>query len=219
MLKAKLFGDWSRVGDILGQSEKLKKAINQAVLQEAQFARTAVVKGITAQAPGGRPFEALSALTLALRRAKGFRGKKVMMVTGGLRNSVTVKQVASGKVFLGVLRGARGKSGQNLYNVAAIQENGATIVIRVTPKMKRWLMMELRKSGFSAKATGRDRKGRFKRTKASGTGQLSKGVIVVRIKARPFISPVIDKIASNPAAMQQRLAKTVAQKMGLALGD
>jgi hypothetical protein len=98
------------------------------------------------------------------------------------------------------------------------------VVIRVTPKMRIFLMVQLKKAGFAAKektAGGRDKGGRFKKSKfvSSGTGQLSKGVIVVKIPARPFIGPVIKKIASNPAAMQRRLAHRIAVQMKMALGE
>ena len=89
MLNVKLVGDWSKAKQILGNATALKQAINYAVLQEAHQARRDVIKGITAQAPGGKQFEPLSAMTLALRRARGFRGRKALLVTAGLRNSVT----------------------------------------------------------------------------------------------------------------------------------
>lgn len=218
MIKAKLLGDWSKAGAILGDVGRVKQAIDWAVLQEAHQARRDIIKGITAQAPGGRPFAALSAITLAIRKAKGFNGKKALMRTAGLRNSITVKRVGSGLSFVGVLRSARSKDGREMYNVARVHENGATMVIRVTPKMRMWLMIQLRKSGFGSKV-GRNKKGKFTkgRFRSSG-GQLSKGVIVVKIVARPFIRPVIERIEAHPTEMQQRLASRISKKLRLTLG-
>jgi hypothetical protein len=221
MIKAKLFGDWSKAAAILGDVQRVKKAINWAVVQEAQQARRDIVKGITSQAPGGRPFAALSAITLALRKAKGFGGQKALIRTAGLRNSITVKQAGPGKAFVGVLRGAQSKDGRAMVNVARVHEEGATIVIRVTPKMRKWLMMQLRRAGFGVKKTGRDKKGKFTKGKfkSSGTGQISKGVMVIRIVARPFIRPVIEKINSQPDALRRRLAGRISKKLGMTLGD
>lgn len=215
MIRAKLIGDWSKAGAILGDVAKVKAAIDWAVMQEAQQARRDIVKGITAQAPGGQQFAALSAITLALRKAKGFGGKKTLIVTSGLRNSITVKRFGLGRAFVGVMRGARSKDGRELFNVARIHENGGTVVIRVTPKMKRYLMMQLRKSGFGVKA-GRDKRGKF--TKGSA-GQISSGVLVIHIKARPFIRPVIERIESKPAEMKKRLTQRISRKLGLTLGS
>lgn len=208
MIKVRMVGDWSKASAILGASSKLTKAIDNAVAQEAHYARREIIKGITDQAPGGKRFEPLSALTLALRKAKGFRGSKIMMVTAGLRNSVTTHRSGKGKYFVGVLRTARSKDGKSMVNVASVHELGATFVIRVTPKMRRFLMMQLRKAGIATRSNSR-----------GGEGGLSKGVIVVRIPARPFMQPVFDKINGDPYAQQKRFAQRISKDMGLTLGD
>jgi len=223
VFKVQLTGDWSKAKGILGDSTSLKAAINYAVMQEAQQVRRQIVKGITSQAPGGKQFAPLAATTLALRKAKGFKGSKALLVTGGLRNSVTVKQTATGRVFVGVLRNARGKDGKSLVNIAQVHEFGATIVIKVTPRMRRMLMANLAKSklGKTKESGGRGPGGRFKKWKfkASGGGQLSKGILVIKIPARPFIGPVIDQVLSDPKALQRRLAVRIAKKLRLALGS
>lgn len=223
MLKMSLTGDWGAVKSILSKSAQLKHAINDAVMQEANQARRDIIKGITEQAPAGKQFDPLSPMTLALRKAKGFRGNKILMVTAGLRNSVTVKKAGPGVVFVGVLRSAKGKGGKQLYNVAKVHEMGAVIVIRVTPRMRMWLMIQLRKVGYGTRVKSdqkRDTGGRFKKKKflASGNGQLSQGVIVIKIPARPFIAPVIEKILSDPAGLKRRMGHRVAKSMNMALG-
>ena len=222
VLKAKLTGDWSKARGILRDSAELKKAIDYAVVQEAHHAQREVIKGITAQAPGGKPFEPLAEITLALRKLRRFKGTKALLVTGGLRGSITVKRTGPGRVFLGVLRGARSKDGKDLVNIARVHEHGAVIVIRVTPKMRHFLMAQLGQSKLGQKESGgRDKGGRFKKWKfkSSGQGQIARGVIVIKIPARPYISPVIDKIASDPRALQKRFAERVAKKLRLRLGS
>jgi hypothetical protein len=224
MLKAKLIGDWKTARNILGAASQLKDAINYATVQEAHDARRKIIKGITSQAPAGQQFQALSAITIALRKARGFRGRKILIVTGGLRNAVTVQNVGPGLAFVGVKRSARSKDGKQLFNVARIQENGGTIVIAVTPRMRKWLMIQLRKSGFGTREKGdqkRDRGGRFKKKRfvSSGDGQMSKGVLVIKIPARPFMQPIIDEIARDPEGLRKRLAMRIAKKTGMALGS
>jgi hypothetical protein len=223
VLKMSLTGDWGLAKSILSKSAQLKRSINDAVLQEANQARRDIIKGITEQAPAGKQFDPLSPMTLALRRARGFRGKKILLVTAGLRNSVTVKRMGNGAVYVGVLRSAKSKDGKMLYNIARIQEMGGVIVIRVTPRMRKWLMIQLRKVGYATREKGdqkRDSGGRFKKKKfvASGMGQMSQGVIIIKIPARPFIAPVIEKILSDPKGLQMRMAHRVAKGMNMALG-
>lgn len=219
MIKAKLVGDWSTARDILSQSARLKKAIHTATLLEAHNARREIVKGIRDQAPAGQAFAPLTALTLAIRRARGFRGKKILLVSGGLQRSITVKQTASGKVFVGVLRSARTKDGKSAYNIARVHEEGALYVVRVTPKMRAFLMAQLKKSGLGRTEKGRDTSGRFKKAKFKSTGgQMASGAMVIRIPARPFMAPVLERLAQDKEGLKKRFAHRIAKDMGLALG-
>lgn len=223
MLKMSLTGDWALAKSILSKSAQLKAAINDAVLQEAHQARRDIIKGITEQAPAGKQFDPLSPMTLALRRAKGFRGKKILMVTGGLRNAITVKRTGAGAVYVGVLRSAKSKDGKQLFNIARVQELGGVIVIRVTPRMRKWLMIQLRKVGYGTREKSDQKRGaggRFKKKAfvASGGGQLSQGVLIIKIPARPFIAPVIEKILSDPTGLKRRMGHRIAKSMNMALG-
>jgi hypothetical protein len=221
VLKVRMIGDWKRARAFLDDSHSLKAAIDQAVFAEAQDVRRKIVKGITNQAPGGKKFAELSAMTLALRKARGFRGTKALLVTASLRNAINVKRQGPGRAFVGVMRGARTKDGKNLVNIAAVHEFGMVVVVRVTPKMRAYLMAALTKAGFGEKVGGRDSGGRFKKHKfkSSGTGMLSRGVLVIKIPARPFIGPVIEELKKNPEAVRKRLALRIGQRLGLALSD
>lgn len=222
MIKAKLFGDWEKARTILNNVEGMRNAIDSAVLAEAHHARREIIKGITSQSPGGRDFVKLSKLTLVLRRAGGFRGSKALIVTASLRNSVTVKRVDRGRAFVGVLRGAQRPDGSEQFNVARVHEMGATITIRVTPRMRKWLMATLREANLGNKGQGRDkRSGRYTKGRwrpSGGSGGLARGVLVIRIPARPYIQPVIERIYSDPIALQQRFAMRISQRMKLTLG-
>lgn len=221
-LKAQLTGDWEKARTILNNIPQVRAAIDWAVVQEAHEARRRIVRGITDQAPGGKQFQELAALTKILRRQKGFRGTKALIVSAALRNSITVKNVGRGRAFVGVLRGQESPDGKQLFNIARVHEVGATVVIKVTPRMRRFLMAMLRRAGLGARGQkGRDKTGRYTKRRwrpAGGAGGVAKGVVVVQIPARPFISPVIQDMLSNPAELQRRLAMRIAYRMRLTLG-
>lgn len=64
-----LTGDWQKALAMLRDFRKnLPQALQTALLQEAQEARTAIIQGIDSGAPGGQPFKPLSPNTLMVRR-------------------------------------------------------------------------------------------------------------------------------------------------------
>lgn len=201
-------GDWDVAARILATAPaKIRFALDRAVLTEAQFFRTKVVEGFREQAPGGQPFKPLSPMTLAIRKFRGFGGTKALIVRGDLRNSfVVVKRTTrlGAEAFVGVLRSARGRAGQKLVNIARIHEFGSgPIVIRVTPAMRRFLMAAIAKSGIGSGAS---------------SGALKRGVIVVRIPARPFLRPVAEKFFKGPEAAS-RFRGRVAENLGGMFGN
>ena len=209
-LKMSLTGDWRQASRSLAQARaRMTHSIDTATRQEAEEARKQVLEGIRNQAPAGEEFLPLSRLTRALRRARGFRGTKALIRTAALMNAVTVSRAGRGRYFIGVKRGARGRKNEPLVNIALIHEEGKTFVIRVTPKMKRYIMSALRRAGLLSKRR-KDGQG--------GESGFSRGYMVVHIRARPFIGPVIRKIRSNPLALRDRIGRRVAQQLGYTLG-
>lgn len=194
-------GDWALAHRILNTgAARVRRAIGQAVLQEAHFMRGHIVSGLRDQAPGGKAFIPLAATTLAVRRFKRFKGTKALINRGDLRNSIKVQRHGN-DAFVGVLRSARGRGGQSLANVAEMNEFGSRpIVIRVTPKMRKFLAAALSKDG-GERARG-------------GGGGGGTGIIVVRIPARPFIQPVVDRYYSN----QNEVAERFLRRVGILLG-
>lgn len=169
-------GDWARARRALvGSSRRLKVAIGTALRQEAHDLRKQIVRGITKQAPAGKAFKPLSPLTIAARKRLGFKGTKALMMRGDLRNAISAI-VKGDTAFIGVPRKARGKDGEDLVDIAKLNEFGSDpIVIPISPKMRRFLFALLRDAG---------------KTPSGGVRQ---GVVVVRLPARPFLGPVFDK--------------------------
>ena len=183
-------GAWRQTRRILAAGPaRTAAAIDKVMLQEALFFEKKVKTGFRTQAPGGKPFKPLAANTLKVRRFRGFRGTKALIVKGDLRNSVKAIPISRGVAFVGVRRGARRRDGKDLVNIAKIHEFGfGPIIIRITPKMRRFL--------FAAGIIGG-------RGGGGGGGEGGPGIIVVRIPARPFLGPVKDRWFVGPAARRR----------------
>jgi len=191
-------GDWDAARRFVSTAlRRFREAVDKAVLQEAQCFRTKIVEGLREQAPGGQAFAPLAATTLAVRRFRGFKGTKALIVRGDLRNSIVVVKQAGG-VFVGVLRTAKGKAGQPLVNVAAVHEFGSRpIVLKLTPKARRFLHAAFRNAGLDSPAGDRP----------------SVGIAVIRVPARPFLRPVFEKFG-QPEDGSRRFIAGVARILG-----
>jgi hypothetical protein len=183
-VKITLTGDWEKSKKLLIVLPlSITRAIDKAVLQEAQYFRTKVVMGFNEQAPGGKKFKPLEETTLALRRFNNISSTKALLVRGDLRNSIKVTKrstLLGAEAFIGVHKTAKGRSGSPLINIAYVHEFGSkTIVIEVTPAMRKYLMMVFSKTIGVSEGTG--------------GGGISMGIIITKIPPRPFLQPVIDK--------------------------
>ena len=191
-------GDWTAARRILASAPKrIREAQDKAVLQEAQFFRTKIVEGLRSGAPGGQAFQPLAPTTLAIRRLRGGKSTKPLIHHGDLRNSIAVVREGNG-VFVGVLRSAKSSGGGSLVNIAAVHEFGSRpIVVKITPKVRRFLHAAFRKAGLDEKSGDRP----------------STGVAVIRIPARPFLRPVFEKYGA-PEEVARRFVERVAKLLG-----
>jgi hypothetical protein len=189
-------GDWDLARRlVVGGAARLRNALRAGVRQEAQLLRKGIVEGLTNQAPGGAPLAPLAKTTLAARALKKFGGTKALLRRGELRNSVTTVSEDL-EAFVGILRKARGRGGKPLANVAEINEFGyGPIVIPITPKMRRFLFLLLRRAGVAP---------------SGGGGQ--RGAVVIRIPARPFLRPAYEAFKRGA---KQRFLRRVAQLVGI----
>lgn len=196
---ALLFGEWETAITTLARAPRdFTNAKRMALLQEAQFFRTKIIEGLREQAPGGRAFKPLSPLTIAMRKFLGFKGTKALLRRGDLRNAIVVHEVGD-LIFVGVLRQAKNAKGEAVVDIAKLNEHGSKpIVIKITPRMSRFLHMAFRKAGGFGNRMGPPR--------------ASTGIIVVQIPARPFLAPVFEKYGGSADA-QKRYADRVAKLM------
>ncbi len=191
-------GDWAKARRLITAApRKLKIAVEISLRQEALVLRNEIVQGLTRQAPGGQALKPLSPLTLAARRFAGFKGTKALIRRADLRNAITTV-VRAGTAFIGIPRKARTKEGDAMVDIAKLNEFGSDpMVIPMTPRMRRYLFALLRAAG---------------KTRGGGTG---KGVVVVRIPARPFLRPAFDKYKSGAP---RRFMRRVVRHLGMGGG-
>jgi hypothetical protein len=191
-------GGWNAARRMLaGAPQRFRRAMDQAVLQEAHLYRKEIVEGLTTGSPGGKELAPLAPSTLATRRARGIRGTKPLIARGDLRRAISVVRTPRG-VFVGILRTARGRDGQSLVNVAKVHELGKVVVFRMTEKSRRYVAMMMRKAGVPP--TGHSNAG---------------GIVVVKIPARPFFRPVFEKLSKGaPERVMKRVVRLLTGTTG-----
>lgn len=196
----KFTGDWAKAAKTFGVLKRdFNAKLKVAIKQEAHFFE-AKIKEYMSDAGN---FVPLSPATLAMRKLAGFAGEKPLNASGALKGAVTVvPNTPALKHFVGILRTARsskgGKASRSLINVAHIMENGATIVMRMTPAMRRFLFGVL-----------------FKGQPKTGKQPVHKGLLIIKIPARPFVSPVFEKYGPTSAKrIQARLVKLFDGQLG-----
>ena len=95
-----------------------------------------IQRGIRSQAPGGQPFVKLAESTI---ERKG--SSKALIDTGFSWSMPLTQKIMADKAFVGLLRGTVNKDGEDMVNIGAVMEygatikhpNGATIVIPARP--------------------------------------------------------------------------------------
>lgn len=192
------FGDWAKTQRILhAKMTPVYRALGRAWRKEAGLLKRELVKGIESQAPGGQQFKPLKPMTLAVRRFLGFRGTKALIWHRNLLGAIKVRPTGIAgtsdyQVFVGIHKDARDSQGKSLYMIGVLQENGGKdTLIRITPKMRRFLGAVITAMNKSADS-GVDKPWWLKKAKGNG-------VIMIRIPARPVFKPIWDKNAKRVA--------------------
>ena len=195
-------GKWRVAVKILeAMPARLPKAIDMALAQEAEVVRNMMHSRLDS----GAGMAGHSPLTLAIRKAQGFGGTKILIRSGTLRGSIKVVPF-SGGYFVGVKRGARGSTGagkKSIVNIAKIHEEGRSWNQQMTAKQRRFIFAMLKLAGNPA---------RTKTSEGGGGGMMS-----MRIPARPFIGPAIEEWEETAEQrITGRIAKLLAGDLGTA---
>ena len=116
-------GDWDKARVKLSASlgPRLAAALQQATIRNALLLVREIQRGIRSQAPGGKPFVKLAQSTIDRKGSS-----KALIDTGFLVSAITQKIMAD-KAFVGLLRGTVNKDGEDMVNIGAVMEYGATI--------------------------------------------------------------------------------------------
>ncbi|HUT54395.1 MAG TPA: hypothetical protein VM658_13485 [bacterium] len=120
---AKQFGNWDKAKAKLANNPgaRLANAIRAATIKNAIFLVREIKRGIKSQAPGGKPFVELAASTILKKGSS-----KALIDTGFLVNSIT-QRIMADRAFVGLLKGTVNKDGEDMVNIGAVMEYGATI--------------------------------------------------------------------------------------------
>ncbi len=188
-------GDWRLASQILGNAAThAARAFERAALAEAHFFERKLKEGIQSGAPGGQAYAPLSPLSLAMRRAQGFRGKKPLIQTGAMLRSIHVVK-RGGLYFVGIDRSAKTADGAGIVEIAELHEYGASFVVEWTPAARRYFFAMLREAGVAPQGGG------------SGGGLQ---VAVIKIPARPTFGPVMEAFG-QPEDVKTRFEERVAR--------
>lgn len=125
MITMQLTGPWNEaVKDFESFARNLEAAAQRAVGKEAIFWAKEVRDGIRTQKSARQarpPWPPLADSTLAAKKPK----TKMLIDTGTLLRNIIGEKVADWRWLVGVKRGARTKTGEDLVNLAAVHEFGA----------------------------------------------------------------------------------------------
>jgi phage gpG-like protein len=122
-MPVKRTGDWAKARAALGNSlgPRMAAALRAATVKNALLLVREIQRGIKSQAPGGVPFAKLAESTIDRKGSS-----KALIDTGFLVNAITQKIMAD-KAFVGLLRGTVNPKGEDVVNIGAVMEYGATI--------------------------------------------------------------------------------------------
>lgn len=118
------FGNWEgAVTGLNGLATKLQRALEGEVRRMAMLLVREIKKGIVSGAPGGKKFTELADST---KRRKG--SSKPLIDEGKLLSSI-VEVIKGDRAFVGLLYTSRYKDGEEVANIGAVMESGATITM------------------------------------------------------------------------------------------
>lgn len=205
----RLVGDWAQAGAITSTMvARFKRASDMATRIEAERLRAKMVTGIRKGAPGGKPFQPLSATTLQVRRFVGRGGTKPLIQTGMLVGSIKVRRYPGGIYFVGILKTAE----EGRANIAEMNEYGATIAMRLTPKALRFLHAVKSQYGGEEEGGGEGSSQIVKPPSGGGVG-----IMIIYIPPRPFVEPTAAEYA-RPRDVKKRFEFNLAALLGGTLG-
>lgn len=184
-------------------STNITAAVRVALRREAEFMADKVRDALK-----NGPHEKLSPLTLRARRlgigGPATRGTKPLLRTGDLYNSIAATPDMTGDAFfVGISRSVRSRTGESLVRLADVHERGRTIVMKMTPKMIRFLFGVLLKGVARAGGGGG----------ASGGAGGGTKILVIHIPARPFIGPAFTEW--SPTSLDRFRANLAAELKGV----
>ena len=166
-MEIKYTGDWKGFAALLNPvafTTRLEREVRRATIINARL----VVREIRSEIKSGVPPKNAK-LTLLLKKGN----KTLVGDDANLWNSVGHELIDSFTAFVGVIKSGRGKSAEDMVNIAEALHEGATI--KVTNKMRGWFIAQSKKTGGAVRP-------------------LKPTTKVIVIPGRPFIRNVIKRV-------------------------
>lgn len=212
-LKVKSTGDWAKVHERLSTLQRGQRVWEKVVEGEAKYAANLIRKNLATRGKlTGTTWPRLKRLTW-----KAKKSKRVLFETGRMAGAITHERVGTGW-FIGIVSNAKVPGTSiTVRDQATIHEFGTVIIQRWTAKQRRAFFALLRKWG-EARRGGSKRKLSKKARAAKAAARESslkealdsyerRGkpipsagkdiVVVIKIPARPFVFPVLERCYVN----------------------
>lgn len=188
-------GQWVLAGKSVDNlAGRFKVAERKATLVQAHFFRERIIAAFkTSGASSGKAWVKNAPSVVASKRSS-----KPLINTGDLRQSINVVDM-KGVIFVGIPSGKRSRDGKRVTQIGEVHEFGKIILIPVTDKMRKYVMMKMRELGYPPSA---------------GRAKFTKGVMILKIPERSFLRSTGQKYFSNRAKVAARYNKSLAKFMG-----
>jgi len=200
-MAGKKIGDWQKARRLLPQVDRAYRvALMEAVEQEAQyFVRKVKTCFKTSGKSNGAKWAPNSPLTIGRKGSS-----KPLINSGDLMGAITVKKVAPRVFLAGVPSNVRTKDGKSMVSIGQVHEEGRVIVMKITPKMHRFVMASLNKLGGK---------------KGGGTGAFRPGgTLVIKIPQRSFLQSTKDAHFQD-SATERRVKNRISMKLRTQFGN
>lgn len=201
------YGNWKGLTRAIEQLDPItfQAAADKALDDEAEMVARGIKKNIETQGRfAGKPFSPPKKITLISRRMRGNMRRRSLFETGKLADSFEVVRQGKHSRRVQVKRGLKGThKGKKvtLRKIAAMNENGASFAIKITPSMAKFLAILTRNT-----------LGRGTAEKGYGGGG---GVAMITIPPRPFVKPVHKKYYGNREKAKRRMQLAIAKNFRL----
>lgn len=160
----------------------VEREVRKGLVVSASLVERRVVVNIKRGRPEWSP---LHPVTFNIRRSRGFRGRRILVQSGGLSRSISV-EIEKFEALIGLIRTAKVR-GLSKANLARMLERG--YAISITPKMRTFLKAHGMRLAFSTRS--------------------------LHVPPRPFLQPALDESKVEITDIFYEVARRILYKIGV----